>query len=870
MKIFKTYSEKEIKKIMPTIEKIVHMDEATSKLSDSELRAKTLEFKNRYKLGESLEKLLPEAFAVVREAAWRVLHMKHYPVQLIGGTVLHSGKIAEMRTGEGKTLVSTLPVYLNALTGLGVHVVTVNDYLAKRDSEWMGKVYKFLGLSVGLVVSGMKDDLRRAAYACDITYCTNTELGFDYLRDNMVSNISLKVQRGFNYAIVDEIDSVLIDEARTPLIISGFSDKTDVSYIKANDFFKTLNGIKIVDAGDEAQSTLTSIVEGNEDPYAKYAEYDFVAEEKNHNAILTDRGIKKMEDYYNLHDVSDPKYSEANFFVSVALKANTLYKKDVDYVINQDGEIVIVDLGTGRLMPGRRFSNGIHQGLEAKENVAIRAETVTLATITYQNFFRKYPKLSGMTGTAMTEKDEFDSIYNLPIVEIPTNKPIQRVDMPDRVYSTNRAKLQAVVNEVKLIHSTGQPILIGTSSIEKSDELHKWLAREKIPHSILNAKHHEKEAEIIAQAGRYGAITISTNMAGRGTDIILGGNAEYMALKFFRDNQYDPSLIAEMTEYSETADENILAARAAFKNKVDEIKASLADETQKVLSAGGLYVIGTERHESRRIDNQLRGRSGRQGDVGTSVFFLSLEDDLMRLFGTERVAMIMKNNLPENEPIDAKIISTAIQIAQQNIESSNFAQRRRTLEYDTVNAIVRDSIYKQRNEILTTDNFSGYYKSVCQKYVDWLFYSAENRKFISSDECVQVQEKLDREFFMLVDFWREDKNFADIPIEEMKNRCCNGLYDMIMNSLNVIRDGAADEIDVQRKILLQITDRFWKEQMEIMDDIKSGSYLKSLAHGDAYLAYKQDVYDSFVEMQKDVSECIIKNFAFILIGSCEK
>ena len=870
MKLFKTFSEREVKKIRPICDQILDLDPVMTNLSDVQLKAKTTEFKERYANGEPLDSILIEAFAVMREAAWRVLRMKHYPVQIIGGIVLHRGNIAEMRTGEGKTLVSTLPTYLNAITGKGVHVVTVNDYLAKRDSEWMGKIYKFLGLSVGLVVSGMSDADRRKAYGADITYCTNTELGFDYLRDNMVTSLEQKVQRGFNYAIVDEIDSILIDEARTPLIISGFSDKTDEDYRKAHDFFKTLKGITIVDAEEDGQSKLDSILEGVEDPYEKYKDYDYVAEEKKHTAVLTDKGTLKMEEYYGITDPMDSRYSEVSYFVSVALKANTLYRKDVDYVI-KDGEIIIVDLGTGRLMPGRRFSNGIHQGIEAKENVEIRAETVTLAAITYQNFFRKYPKLSGMTGTAMTEKEEFESIYNLSIIEIPTNKPIQRLDMPDRVYATRKGKLNAIVDQIKEIHATGQPILIGTSSVEKSEELHKMLVRAKLPHSILNAKFHDREAEIIAQAGRLGSITISTNMAGRGTDIILGGNAEFMALKHFKDSGFDPDLIAEMTEYSETDNEAILDARQQFRAKVDEIKESLREETEQVRAVGGLFVLGTERHESRRIDNQLRGRSGRQGDVGSSVFFLSLEDDLMRLFGTDRVAAIMQNKLPEDAPIDAKILSNAIQRAQQNIEASHFAQRKRTLEYDVVNAMVRDGVYAQRDEILGKSDFTEIFQSTCQKYVDWLFEGIGDWKHVTAENYEKIKHKIGSEFLGMIDLPDyTDDDLSVLTVDAVKVSIWNELYAAIIEVVHALTppdpnpDQIRSAIHTQQHILLKNTDIRWKEQIELMDEIKSGVYLQALGHGNPVLSYKEEVHTSFMEMQKNICEGIIKNMMLIL------
>ena len=869
MGLFKSFSEKEVLRAKPLCDKVLKLEENMAALSDAELIGKTEEFKNRYANGEDLDSILVEAFAVMREAAWRVLRMKHYPVQIIGGIILHKGNIAEMRTGEGKTLVSTLPAYLNAITGKGVHIVTVNDYLAKRDSEWMGKIYKYLGLTVGLVAPGMNDVEKRAAYACDITYCTNTELGFDYLRDNMVHDLSQKMQRGFHYAVVDEIDSILIDEARTPLIISGFSDKSDEEYKRAHKFIRTLKGITIVDAKEDGQSKLDAIFDGHENPYDKYKDYDYVAEEKTHVATLTEKGIEKMEHFYALTDSSSDAYSEMSYYVSVALKANTLYKRDVDYVV-KDGEIIIVDLGTGRLMPGRRFSNGIHQGIEAKEDVEVKAETVTMASITYQNFFRKYYKLSGMTGTAMTEREEFEQIYNLPVVEVPTNKPIQRVDMPDRVYVSRQAKLNAIVELIKERHETQQPILIGTSSVEKSEELHKYLVRARIPHNVLNAKHHEKESEIISQAGRLGAVTISTNMAGRGTDIILGGNAEHMALAYFKKEGWDPELISEMTEYSETDNEEVINARKAFREKEAEIKEELAPEADKVRELGGLFVLGTERHESRRIDNQLRGRSGRQGDVGTSVFCLSLEDDLMRIFGTDRVASIMRNSLPEDTPIDARIISNAIQKAQANIEGRHFSQRKGTLEYDMVNAMVRDNIYDQRDEILAKDDFTDTYDSMCEKYIDMCFMEVQNMKHVPVDVYELFKGK-EKEFMTMIkfpDYSEEDLN--NMSVQEVKDAVRKAIRDAIDLAIVSLRpDNATPEqihssIRFQRSNLLRNIDMRWQLQMETMDDIKQGAYLKAFAQTDPVRAYKEGVYESFMDMQFAIYEGVIKNFAIIL------
>ena len=869
MGFFKTFSEKTVLKIRPICDKILELDESMSKLTDDELKAKTQEFKDRYANGETLDDMLIEAFAVIREASWRVLRMKHYPVQLIAGVVLHRGQLAEAATGSGKTLTATAPVYLNAISGQGVHVVTVNDYLAKRDSEWMGKIYSFLGMSVGLIIHGMSDADKQKAYSCDITYCTNTELGFDYLRDNMVLHINEKRQRGFNYAIVDEVDSILIDESRTPLIISGFSDDTDDSYQKADEFVKTLNGITIVDIHDEEQSKIDALFDGSQNPYDKYADYDYVAEEKTHIASLTEKGIEKMEKYYKIDTSADEAYSEVLYFVNVALKANTLYKKNVDYVI-QDGEIIIVDLSTGRTMPGRRFSNGIHQGIEAKEHVEIKAETVTLASITYQNFFRKYKKLAGMTGTAMTEKDEFDQIYGLDVVEIPTHKPVQRLDMPDKVFATKSGKNKAIMEIIQDCYNRKQPILIGTSSVEKSEEYHKLLKKAKIPHSVLNAKHHDKEAQIISQAGRLGSVTIATNMAGRGTDIILGGNAEYMALEYFRKEGWDENFIAEMTEYSETSDEEIKNARIAYREKVAEINQELIPEAEEVKALGGLFVLGTERHESRRIDNQLRGRSGRQGDAGISLFCISLEDDLMRLFGTDRVSMIMQRNLPEDMPIDFKILSNAIQKAQQNIESRHFAQRKSTLQFDAVNSIVRDSIYNQRDEVLTSTNFTSIYETLVKKYVKAVLAEASGYRHIPLEIYEQLKAK-EKTFMFLIKFDDYDEEaLSQLSFDEVCDVAASKILDAIYETCAAMAPNGCERVqydasvDFQRTNLLRNIDINWKAQMESMDAIKEAAFLQAYGQVDPVRAYRTMVSESFIDMQVNTYEGIIRNMMMVL------
>ena len=684
-KIFGTRSEREVKKLMPLVTRIESMEDEMKALTDEQLREKTDEFRKRYQGGEDLDDLLPEAFAVCREAADRVLGMRPYRVQLIGGIVLHQGRIAEMKTGEGKTLVAILPAYLNALTGKGVHIVTVNDYLAKRDSEWMGKVYRFLGLTVGLIVHDLKPDERRAAYAADITYCTNNELGFDYLRDNMALYKKDMVQRGHNFVIVDEVDSILIDEARTPLIISGKGEESTKLYEMA-DFFVSGLRRKVFATTDEKE------IQDDLD-------CDYYVEEKSRTVSLTASGIAKAEKYFGVENLSDVENTTLVHHINQAMKARGVMKRDIDYVV-KDGQVIIVDEFTGRLMYGRRYNEGLHQAIEAKEGVSVASENKTLATITFQNFFRLYAKLSGMTGTAMTEEEEFSAIYKLDIVEIPTNRPVVRVDHNDVVYKTEAGKFRAVIQQIKDCHAKGQPVLVGTISIEKSEYLSKLLKREGVPHTVLNAKHHEREAEIVAQAGKFGAVTISTNMAGRGTDIMLGGNAEYMALSDLRKQGLPDELVAEANSYAETENPEILAVRESYKQLLAQHKAEIAEEAARVREAGGLFIVGTERHESRRIDNQLRGRAGRQGDPGETRFYLSLEDDIMRLFGSERIMNMMNSlGIDEDTPIDAKMLSNAIENAQKNVESRNFQMRKNVLEYDDVMNTQRQVIYEQRQKV---------------------------------------------------------------------------------------------------------------------------------------------------------------------------
>ena len=692
-KIFGTRSEREVKKLMPLVTRIESMEDEMKALTDEQLREKTDEFRKRYQGGEDLDDLLPEAFAVCREAADRVLGMRPYRVQLIGGIVLHQGRIAEMKTGEGKTLVAILPAYLNALTGKGVHIVTVNDYLAKRDSEWMGKVYRFLGLTVGLIVHDLKPDERRAAYAADITYCTNNELGFDYLRDNMALYKKDMVQRGHNFVIVDEVDSILIDEARTPLIISGKGEESTKLYEMA-DFFVSGLRRKVFATTDEKE------IQDDLD-------CDYYVEEKSRTVSLTASGIAKAEKYFGVENLSDVENTTLVHHINQAMKARGVMKRDIDYVV-KDGQVIIVDEFTGRLMYGRRYNEGLHQAIEAKEGVSVASENKTLATITFQNFFRLYAKLSGMTGTAMTEEEEFSAIYKLDIVEIPTNRPVIRVDHNDVVYKTEAGKFRAVIQQIKDCHAKGQPVLVGTISIEKSEYLSKLLKREGVPHTVLNAKHHEREAEIVAQAGKFGAVTISTNMAGRGTDIMLGGNAEYMALSDLRKQGLPDELVAEANSYAETENPEILAVRESYKQLLAQHKAEIAEEAARVREAGGLFIVGTERHESRRIDNQLRGRAGRQGDPGETRFYLSLEDDIMRLFGSERIMNMMNSlGIDEDTPIDAKMLSNAIENAQKNVESRNFQMRKNVLEYDDVMNTQRQVIYEQRQKVLDGEDLSS-------------------------------------------------------------------------------------------------------------------------------------------------------------------
>ena len=841
-KIFKSYSEKEVKRVMPLVEKINGMEEEISKLSDHELRGKTDYFKNRLANGETLDDILPEAFAVVREASKRALGMRHFDVQLIGGIILHQGRIAEMKTGEGKTLVATLPVYLNALEGKGVHVITVNDYLAKRDSEWMGKLYKFLGLSVGLVIAGMDPSQKQKAYAADITYGTNNEFGFDYLRDNMVIYKNQLVQRGLHYAIVDEIDSILIDEARTPLIISGRANESSDLYKKANDFVKRLEAKVIVeeDVKDFDQA------EDNE-------KYDYIVDLKAKSASLTQKGIKKAEEFFHLENFNDLENSTLVHHVNQALRAHGVMKKDIDYIV-KDGEVLIVDEFTGRIMYGRRYNNGLHQAIEAKEHVKIADESKTLATITFQNYFRMYDKLSGMTGTAMTEEAEFEEIYNLDVVAIPTNKPMIRKDENDVIYKNEAAKYRAVVESIKESHKKGQPVLIGTVSIEKSEKLSKLLQKERIPHEVLNAKSHEKEAMIIAQAGKYGAVTIATNMAGRGTDIMLGGNSEYLAKEEMKRKKVPENLIEESNTYYETDDQDILRAREQFNELVKKYDEQIKDEKQKVIDAGGLKIIGTERHESRRIDNQLRGRSGRQGDIGESKFYIGLDDDLMKIFGGNAITKVYNTlGADENMPIEAKMISKAVENAQKKVEGRNFSIRKNVLKYDDVMNVQREIIYRQRRQVLDgenmSENISNMINSVAEEIVG-MYVEGEEGNSLNIESL--NTEILNTFGIDMLDFLKEHKKDINAVTEELEKQA-HSKYEEKEQEI-----GSEQMRELERVVLLKVVDEKWMNHIDSMDELKNGIGLRAYGQQDPVVKYRMEGMDMFEEMTANIKVDVVK------------
>ena len=857
-KLFGSSSAKELKAIYPIVDKIEALDAEYSKLTDEQLKAKTPEFKERLRNGETLDDILPEAFATCREAAWRVLGMKPYRVQLVGGIILHQGRIAEMRTGEGKTLVATLPAYLNALTGEGVHVITVNDYLAKRDSEWMGKVYRFLGLTVGLVIHDIQPKDRKASYAADITYGTNNEFGFDYLRDNMAIYATEMVQRGHAFAIVDEVDSILIDEARTPLIISGQGDQSTQLYTIVDNFVAKLKGKRVakVDTKEE------------EDPDE---DADYIVDEKARTVTLTARGIKKAEETFNLENLADVENTTLSHHINQAIRARGLMQRDIDYVV-KDGEVIIVDEFTGRLMYGRRYSEGLHQAIEAKEGVTVARESKTLATITFQNYFRLYGKLSGMTGTAMTEEEEFGTIYSLDIVEIPTNKPVQRVDHPDVVYKTEAGKFRAIVNQIEECHKKGQPVLVGTISIEKSEELSGMLKRKGIPHKVLNAKFHEKEAEIVAQAGKLGAVTVATNMAGRGTDIMLGGNAEYLAKAELRKAGLSDELIAESTGYADTDNEEILNARKMFAEAEAKYKDEIKAEADQVRAAGGLFILGTERHESRRIDNQLRGRAGRQGDPGESRFYLSLEDDIMRLFGSERVmGMMEKLGVDEDTPIDAKILSNAIENAQKQVESRNFQTRKTVLEYDDVMNTQRKVIYEQRRKVLDGENLK---ESV--------------QAMLSTVISTEVQAHMGELKHMDAENWREvcaqfrglflrpdEFKFTD---EELQQYDAQALTDLLQERASDIYARKEAELgeplmrELERVMMLRVVDEYWMDNIDAMQELRQGIGLRAYGQNDPVVEYKREGYEMFENMIAAIQEETIRRIylARVQVGGAVK
>lgn len=842
MKLFKTYSEKEVKRVMPIVNKINSLEEEMTKLTDKELREKTEYFKKQLEEGKTLDDILPEAFAVVREASKRTLGMRHFDVQLIGGIILHQGRIAEMKTGEGKTLVATLPVYLNALEGKGVHVITVNDYLAKRDSEWMGKLYKFLGLSVGLVIAGMDPEAKQKAYAADITYGTNNEFGFDYLRDNMVIYKNQLVQRGLHYAIVDEIDSILIDEARTPLIISGRANESSDLYKKANDFVRKLEAKVIIeeDIKDFEQA------EDNE-------KYDYIVDLKAKSASLTQKGIKKAEEFFGLENFNDLENSTLVHHVNQALRAHGVMKKDIDYIV-KDGEVLIVDEFTGRIMYGRRYNNGLHQAIEAKEKVKIADESKTLATITFQNYFRMYDKLSGMTGTAMTEESEFEEIYNLDVVEIPTNKPMVRNDKNDVIYKNEAAKFRAVVEDVKASHAKGQPVLIGTVSIEKSEKLSKLLTEARIPHEVLNAKSHEKEAMIVAQAGKFGAVTIATNMAGRGTDIMLGGNSEYLAKEEMKKNKVPEYLIEESNTYYETDDQDILRAREQFNKAVEKYDEKIKDEKEKVINAGGLKIIGTERHESRRIDNQLRGRSGRQGDVGESQFYIGLDDDLMKIFGGDAITKVYNTlGADENMPIASRMISKTVENAQKKVEGRNFSIRKNVLKYDDVMNAQREIIYTQRREVLDGEdihqNILNMINTIAEETVA-MFVEGEDGKSVNEESLIPEITNI---FGLdMAEFIKANKNDSTAIIEEIEKQA--------ISKYQAKEDEITPERmrELERIVMLKVVDEKWMDHIDNMDELKNGIGLRAYGQQDPVVKYRVEGMDMFEEMIANIKVDVVK------------
>lgn len=852
--VFGTHSSRELKKINPTVAKINALEPEFKALSDEELRGKTDIFKKRLADGETLDDILPEAFATVREASRRVLGMRHFDCQLVGGIVLHQGRIAEMKTGEGKTLVATLPAYLNALTGKGVHIVTVNDYLAQRDSEWMGKIHRFLGLDVGLIVHGLDNDQRRKAYAADITYGTNNEIGFDYLRDNMVIYKENMVQRGQAFAIVDEVDSILIDEARTPLIISGHGEESDEMYQKANAFVRGLR--KYVVKEMESKENYDDV------------DGDYVVDEKNKNAVLTASGVEKAQKAFGIENLADIENVGLQHYINQALKAYGTMKRDIDYVV-KDGEVIIVDEFTGRMMFGRRYSNGLHQAIEAKEGVKIENESKTLATITFQNLFRLYKKLSGMTGTALTEEDEFRQIYGLDVIEIPTNRPMIRKDLNDKVYKSEVGKFKAVVEKVKEVHAKGQPVLIGTVTIEKSEILSKLLKREGIEHNVLNAKYHEKEAAIIAQAGREGAVTIATNMAGRGTDITLGGNAEYMAKKQMEKEEFEHEYIVASTSFAETDDEKILEARRRYTELYDNFKKEVDKEAEVVKNAGGLCIIGTERHESRRIDNQLRGRAGRQGDPGESCFYVSFEDDLLRLFAGDRLAMISERfNIPEDQPIEAKLLSNTIENAQKKVESNNFARRKRTLEYDDIINRQRQLIYEQRRLVLDGNDLHDYIAHMVEDIADEAV-----SQFCNSDKAHEWNLTAFTEEFPGALLSREIEALSDEDLHNLKEADIKEkLIEKINLGLKVSEQANTPEKmrEIERVILLHNVDKNWMDNIDAMDDLRQTVSTLSYANKDPLVEYRFAADEMFEGVVSEIKRDTVRDLLLVRIRTGEE
>ncbi len=844
-KLFGTPSERELKKIRPLVDKILALEDTYKALSEDELKAKTPEFKERLANGETLDDILPEAFATVREAADRVLGMRPYPVQLIGGIILHQGRIAEMKTGEGKTLVAILPCYLNALTGRGVHVVTVNEYLAKRDSEWMGKVHRYLGLTVGLIIPGMTPAERRESYAADITYCTNNELGFDYLRDNMAIYKSELVQRGHYFAIVDEVDSILIDEARTPLIISGKGEDSSKLYEMADYFVSTLR--KQVFAKTDEKEV--------QDDY----DCDYFVDEKSRTVSLTASGIAKAEKYFGVENLADADNTTLSHHINQAMKARGLMKRDIDYVV-KDGQIIIVDEFTGRLMYGRRYNEGLHQAIEAKEGVTVAGESKTLATVTFQNFFRLYDKLSGMTGTALTEEEEFSTIYKLDVVEIPTNRPVQRQDHSDVVYKTEMGKFRAIIQQVKECYAKGQPVLVGTISIEKSEILSKLLKKEGIPHNVLNAKYHEQEAQIVAQAGHFGAVTIATNMAGRGTDIMLGGNAEYMAKNEMRKQGVAEELIAEADSYAETDNQEILDARKQYETLLHQYKEQIKEYAEKVRAAGGLFIIGTERHESRRIDNQLRGRAGRQGDPGESRFYLSLQDDLMRLFSSDRIMSMMDTlKIDEDTPIDAKILSNAVENAQKNIESRNFRIRKTVLEYDDVMNTQREVIYAQRQKVLDGEDLRENMMTMLRDLVETTVTTAlaDCGGVVDEASIKQVLAHFEGIFF--------PKGSFTAPEQADARSLTDTIYDLAVQTYEKKEELYTPAIlrELERVVMLRVVDEYWMDNIDAMDELKQGIGLRAYGQHDPVIAYKEEGYEMFQAMVQAIREETVRRMFLV-------